>query len=103
MPRKIKEKYVPPGPEKVQKYSLGDEVLCIRENDEKLGFGKIHQFHPDAEGEYNYFTFQCEMTGSFRLSKIDKIIENPTKSQEKKKNNAVMSLLASLGHRRKKK
>ena len=103
MPRKTKEKFTPPGPSHVLKYSLGDEVMCTREGDGKLGYGSISQFHSSSNGEYEYFTFQCQMNGSYRLAKIENIIENPTKSQHKKRNNAIMALGASVTRRRTKK
>jgi hypothetical protein len=88
--------YETDGPREYGKWRLGDEVTCIRESDGKMGFGKILEIHPECADGEAYFTFCCEMIGSFQLSKFSSIIEKLSKSQKKKRSKARIDLINEL-------
>ena len=96
MGRKKKLLYETPGPKRYDKWSLGDEVTCIRVSDGKMGHGKILEIHLDTHDDIPYFTFCCEMAGSFQLAKFSSIIDKPNKSQKKRRSKARMELINEL-------
>ena len=94
--RKKKNVYEGRGPKKYGKWSLGDEVTCIRESDGKMGHGLILEIHLNTHDEVPCFTFCCEMVGSFQLAKFSSIIEKPTLAQKKRKNKKRLDLINQL-------
>ena len=97
MGRKKKLVYESPGPKRYDKWKIGDEVTCRRESDGKLGYGKILEIHPECADGSAYFTFCCELLGSFQLAKFSSIVANPTAAQRKKRNKARMNLIKQMG------
>ena len=96
MPRKKKMASDILGPKRYDKWSIGDEVTCRRESDGKMGHGKIIEIHLNTKDEIPYFTFCCDMVGSFQMAKFSSIIDNPTKAQKKKRNKARINTLNEL-------
>ncbi len=89
MARKKAKKYEPPGPKELCGFKRGDVVYCHRWPDDILSEGEIKWFHEETS-EGPAFTFMCSVTGSYRMALIKSIIENPTKQQKAKINNAVV-------------
>ena len=96
MGRKKKVPYVSTGPTRYDKWSLGDEDTCVRESDGKMGHGRIWEIHLDTHDDIPYFTFCCEMVGSFQLAKFSSIINSPTKAQKKRRAKARMNMLKEM-------
>ena len=89
MARKKVKKYEPPGPAELCGFKRGDVVYCHRWPDDILSEGEIKWFH-EKTSEGPAFTFMCSVSGSYRMALIKSIIENPTKQQKAKINNAVV-------------
>jgi hypothetical protein len=87
--KKSKLSFEPPGPEELGGYKRGDVVYCFRWPDELLSEGTIKWFHEKTEGG-PAFTFMCSVTGSYRISLMTGIIDNPTKKQQSKVNGAII-------------
>jgi len=77
--------------------------VCI--SDGKLGFGRIHDFHPNCKdpetGEVvECFTFVCYMRGSYQTSYMSDIIADPTPQQKQKQKLAMASLYGTKRSKR---
>jgi hypothetical protein len=104
MARKKKKK---PEPKTFKGYHEGQEVFCICISDGKLGYGRIHDFHPnckdpDGGDPIDAFTLVCYMRGSYQTSYMSDIIDDPTPKQIQQRDNGAAALHGSL-HRRSKK
>jgi len=82
----------PIGPQEHAGYKVGDKVMCLRYPDEKLSYGKITQIHLNDNSGEPCFSFACEMAGQHRLAMFEKIIDEPTEQQIKKKNRSRSAL-----------
>ena len=94
MARKKKKKIVsePVGPQEHGGHKVGDKVMWFRYPDEKLSYGKITQIHLEDDSGIPCFSFACEMAGQHRLAMFDKIINEPTDQQLKKKDRSASAL-----------
>ena len=93
--KKSLKKYKPPGPDEFRGYKRGQEVYCYRFPDKLLSHGVIHRFHEETS-EGPGITFMCSVTGSYRMALMEDIIDNPTKQQKSKINNAVIRKIRTL-------
>jgi len=94
MGRRKKRKLNPDGPGSYKKWLVGDEVMCTRESDGKLGSGEILAIHLDCHDDIPRFTFCCDMIGSYQLAKFSSIVEQPSLKQKKKRNKARIKTMA---------
>lgn len=65
--------------ESLSGYSLGQHVYCLRYPDDVLCCGNIVSLHKTPADEF--ITFIDEITGQYRISLLEKIIDDPTKKQ----------------------
>jgi hypothetical protein len=93
-------------PKSYKGYYEGQEVFCICISDGKVGYGRIHGFHPnckdpDGGDPIDAFTLVCYMRGSYQTSYMKDIIDDPTKKQMQQRDNAIMTLRGSLYRKKK--
>lgn len=84
MPRRKKKtasqnKDKKPQIENLSGYTLGQHVYCLRYPDDVLCCGNIVSLHKTPANEF--ITFIDEITGQYRISLLEKIIDDPTKKQ----------------------
>ena len=91
MPRKkkIKKEKKKIGLDELGGHKPGDFIYCFRIPDKALSRGKITYLFKTPDGDIAEFI--DEITGQFRATFLQEIIENPTRSQINSANNKIAS------------